>query len=152
MKRLLPANIPLHPWEIAEEHCTLRNEVLGQYFLGKIFARKQLGFVISLHPILASKACLNACISLNPSPLTFLGCVNLSHESQQIFLSMSLLSHQNLAKTDWRGLQRLIGSSEQVKAKDGMAESTDCSIMALPAIEKKCVDQLIGICFIMSTI
>lgn len=49
MRRSLPLRIPFQPWEAEGAAATVRKEQEVQYFPIKIRARRQSGFVISLH-------------------------------------------------------------------------------------------------------
>lgn len=150
--RSFPAMMPLHPWEVVVTNCTFVKEVLWQYLLNNILARRLLGLVKILQATFARSAWLKAWTSRKPSLPRLFGCVSESQDFQQIFLSLSLGSHQNLVRTDWICLHRLTGRRKLDDAKFGIAERTDCIIVAFPAVVRNCVDQLATFCLMRWTI
>ena len=130
---------------------TFKKDVLGKYLPRMILEKRQSRAVIRRHAIFANKALLKAWMSRKPSPPRLLGCVSFSQESQQIFLSSAFESHQKRVSTDWIFLQIPTGRRKQDIAKLGIAEITDCSMIAFPAVDRNCTDQPIDRWYIMST-
>lgn len=68
MRRSLPRRIPFQPCDEVTGLVALRNEILWQYFPRRVLASRHSGLVMILHPILAKRAWLKACMSLKPNP------------------------------------------------------------------------------------
>lgn len=113
--------MPLQPCEIADEAVIFRKEVLWQYLPRMILENRQFGSVISLHAIFSSRAMLKAWMSRNPSPPSVLDSVSVSQETQQIFLSLGLSSHQNLRRETVWTRRLLVGATSPLLRRTNLS-------------------------------
>lgn len=109
-RRSRPQRIPLHPWEPEVELEALRKGSEWQYFLNRVWPRREFGSCTRRQAIFARRAWLKHSISLNPRPPRFFGRVSLDQDTQHIFLFSGLASHQKRVSKDCICLQREAGS------------------------------------------
>ncbi|CAN8319398.1 unnamed protein product [Cochlearia groenlandica] len=100
LRIFLPARIPLHPWEALEGAKLFKKDSWPQYFPRKTLEISEEGCFKIIQLSLARRESLNATMSRNPRPPAFFGLVSLFHETQLIFLTSGLSSHQNRVSCD----------------------------------------------------
>lgn len=116
-RRSLPHRTPFQPCDEEETVEAFKKDTLWQYLPSRIREGRQSGLVIKRHAILSINAWLKSRTSRKPKPPRCLGNVSVSHATQQILFSPSLVSHQYLVNTDWIWLHRPMGSSSKTLQK-----------------------------------
>ena len=128
----LPSTRDRQTWEGAEPRLACRRSVLGKYWAFKTRALKDSGCCSNLQACRASKARLNNSISRKPKPPINFGFDIVFQDTQAVFLSPFLLSHQNFRIRPFMCSHNPRGNLKHAIEYVGMAWATDLMSTSRP--------------------